>query len=152
MQDKNPGMDLLCLPCTAQRAGTFYKDFNALEKDICKNPRITWQRDLNCGLSDEERLKIPANTGECIKEAGGKLINRFYFAPSKLHGMDSLAGDLCWKRQAGTGTFLHAMNGGVNLFTHFGKTHGEVVWYYAALIAKIVPDGGQSTASTCVKT
>ncbi len=114
MQDKNPVLNLLDLPCTAYRAALFYKAFNGLQKDICKNLRLIWQKDLNCELSDEVWSKILANTGKYVKEAWGqfiqyKLLHRFYFTPSKLHRMGLLASDLCWKCQAETGTFIHVI-------------------------------------------
>lgn len=114
IQDKNPVLDLLDLPCTAHRAAVFYKALNGLQKDICKNLRLIWQKDLNCELNDEVWSKILANTGKYIKEARGqfiqyKLLHRFYFTPSKLHRMGLLASDLCWKCQAETGTFIHVI-------------------------------------------
>lgn len=101
IQGKNPVMEFLELPCITHRAAMFYKTFNRLQEDVCKNLRIVWQKDLGCDFSDEEWLKILSNTGKYVREARGKfiqfkLIHRFYFTPSKLHRMGLLTNNLCW--------------------------------------------------------
>ena len=113
-QDKNPVTEFLELPGIAHKAAVFYKIFNRLQKNICKNLRLAWQKDLGCVLNDEIWLRILANTGKYIKEAKGKftqyrLIHRFYFTPFTLYRMGLLANNLCWKCQEETGTFLHAI-------------------------------------------
>lgn len=73
-RDKNPVLEFLELLGIAHRASIFYKIFNNLQRDICKNLRIIWQRDLVCELSNEEWLKILSSTGKYTKEARGKFI------------------------------------------------------------------------------
>lgn len=65
-------MEFLELPCIAHRAAVFYKIFNGLQKNICENLRLIWQKALGCDLRDEIWLKILANTEKYIKEATGK--------------------------------------------------------------------------------
>ena len=71
IQDKNPVLALLDLPGTVHKAAVFYKALNGLQKNICKNLRLIWQKDLNCELNDEVWSKILANTGKYVKEARG---------------------------------------------------------------------------------
>ena len=83
-------VEFLELPDTACRAAVFYKIFHGLQKNICKNLRFVWQKDLGCELNEEIWLRILANTWKYIKEAKGKftqyrLIHRFYSINSKLH-------------------------------------------------------------------
>lgn len=93
-----------------------YKIFSGLQKDICKNQRMAWQKHLGCELSDETWLKILSNNGKYMKEARGKLtqyrlIQRFYFSPSKLHRTGLMTNNLCRKCQAEKEAFLHIIWG-----------------------------------------
>ena len=113
---KNTLMEVLDLPSTAHRAAIFYKTFNGLREDACKNLRIVWQKDLGCDLSEQDWLNILSNTGKHMREAKGKfiqykIIHRFYFTPSKLHRMGLIGNHLCWKCQSETGTFFHMIWG-----------------------------------------
>lgn len=113
---KNKLMEVLDLPSTAHRAAIFYKTFNGLREDACKNLRIVWQKDLGCDLSEQDWLNILSNTGRHMREAKGKfiqykIIHRFYFTPSKLHRMGLIGNNLCWKCQSEIGTFLHVIWG-----------------------------------------
>ncbi len=63
-QDKKSVFEFLELPRISHRAAKFYKIFNSLQKDICKNLRIIRQRDLESQISNEEWLKILSSAGK----------------------------------------------------------------------------------------
>ena len=93
-------MEVLVLPSITHRAALFYKTFNGIRVDKCKNLRIIWQKDLGCDLSKEDWLNILLNTGKHMREAKGKfiqckIIHRFYFTPLKLHRMGLIGNNLC---------------------------------------------------------
>jgi len=65
-------------------------------------------------MDDDTWDSILSNSGLHIREARGKFIqykilNRYYYTPSRLYKMGIGRNDLCWKCQIAKGTLMHAL-------------------------------------------
>uniref|UniRef100_A0A3P9I561 Reverse transcriptase domain-containing protein n=1 Tax=Oryzias latipes TaxID=8090 RepID=A0A3P9I561_ORYLA len=113
-QDGNPIENFLRLPTLLGKASKWYKICPWAKKNTSKGLKTIWERDLRCIIDDDSWQTILSDNGIYIREARGKFIqykilNRYYYTPSRLHVIGISENDLCWKCHKERGTFIHAI-------------------------------------------
>ena len=79
-----------------------------------KNLQKIWEKDLGYTLDDEIWERILSQNGRHIREARGKFIqykilNRYYYTPTRLNSMGLIQSRSCWKCKSECGTYIHAL-------------------------------------------
>ena len=101
-QDKGPVECYLQLPKMHHKASKWYEMCPWKNSNGCSNLNRIWEKDLSCTLDEKTWEGILSNTEKYKRDARGKfiqykIINRYYFTPSRLNRMGLLNNDLCWK-------------------------------------------------------
>lgn len=114
LNGKNPIETFLRLPPLLCKASKWYNICPWVKSNTSKSLKVIWERDLGCTIDDDTWKSILSNNGLHIREARGKFIqykilNRYYYTPSRLYRMGIGRNDLCWKCQIAKGTLIHAL-------------------------------------------
>lgn len=114
LQERNSVETFLRLPPLLCKASKWYNICPWISKATSRSLKIIWEKDLGCKIDDDLWDSILSNNGLYIREARGKFIqykilNRYYYTPSRLCKMGIGRNDLCWKCQIGRGTLIHAL-------------------------------------------
>uniref|UniRef100_A0A3P8RWJ4 Reverse transcriptase domain-containing protein n=1 Tax=Amphiprion percula TaxID=161767 RepID=A0A3P8RWJ4_AMPPE len=113
-QERTPVETFLLLPPLLCKASKWYNVCPWANNNTIKSLKAIWEKDLHCFIDDDIWDSIMSNCGLYVREAKGKFIqykilNRYYYTPSRLYKMGISRNDLCWKCQKAQGTLMHAL-------------------------------------------
>lgn len=96
------------------KSGSIYKTANSSRSKDIVYLKLIWQRDLGHEIEHDKWIKIVAECGRYMREARRKLtqykvLQRFYYTPSRLYTMKLSNDYLCWKCRTEKGTFFHCI-------------------------------------------
>lgn len=114
LEEKNPIETFLLLPPLLCKASKWFNICPWAKNNTKRSLKAIWEKDLDCIIEDDVWDSILSNCGLYIREARGKFIqykilNRYYYTPSRLYKMGISRNDLCWKCQKTQGTLIHAL-------------------------------------------